>query len=53
MYILRVCKYYGYSKDHLNKLLETFILSLFQFGIEVWGSALLKKYLEHTDKFFR
>ena len=29
------------------------ILSLFYYGIEVWGSALLKKYLERIDKFFR
>ena len=53
MYILRVCKSYGYSKNHLNKLFETLILSLFYYGIEVWGSALLKKYLERIDQFFR
>ena len=53
MCILRVCTSYGYCKDHLNRLFGTLVLSLFHFGIEVWGSALLKKYLERIDKFFR
>ena len=53
MYIVRVCKSYGCSKDHLNKLFETLILSLFFFGIDVWGSALRKKYFKRIDKFFR
>ena len=47
LYILRVCKFYanGYSQDQLNKLLDSFILSLFANGLEVWGSA-CKKYLD-------
>jgi hypothetical protein len=28
-------------------------MSLFAYGIEVWGSALEKKYLERIDKFLR
>ena len=29
------------------------ILSLFFYGIEIWGSSLQKKYLNHIDKFFK
>ena len=29
LYILRVCKFYGYSQDQLNKLFDSLILSLF------------------------
>ena len=53
MYILRVCKSYGYASDQLTKLFETLILSLFTYAIEVWGSALLKKYLKQIDQIFR
>ena len=53
MYILRVCKSYGYASDQLTKLFETLILSLFTYAIEVWGSALLKKYLKRIEQFFR
>ena len=53
MHILSVCKSYGYVSDQLTKLFETLILSLFTYAIEVWGSALLKKYLKRIDQFFR
>ena len=53
MYILRVCRLYGYTKENLNLLFESLILSLFYYGIEVWGSALQNKYLQRIDKFFR
>ena len=53
MYILRVCRWYGYTKENLNILFESLILSLFYYGIEVWGSALQNKYLQRIDKFFR
>lgn len=53
MYILRVCRRYGYQKEHLNYLFNSLILSLFLYGIEMWGSALQKKYLERIDKFFK
>ena len=51
VYILRVCRSYGYTKKNLNLLFETLILSLFQYGIEVWGSALPN--LQRIDKSFR
>jgi hypothetical protein len=53
MYILRVCRCYGYTKKNLNLLFETLILSLFHYGIEVCGSALQNKYLQRIDKFLR
>ena len=53
MYILRVCRSFGYTKENLNLLFETLILSLFHYGIEVWGSALQNKYLQRFDKFLR
>ena len=39
LYILRVCKFYGYSQDQLKELFHSLILSIFVYGIEVWGSA--------------
>jgi hypothetical protein len=53
MYILRVCRCYGYSADQLSKLFDSLIISLFYYCIEVWGSALQNKYLDRIDKFFR
>ena len=53
MYILRVCRRYGYQKEHLSHLFDTIILSLFVSGIEIWGSSLQKKYLNRNDKFFK
>ena len=53
MYILRVCRSYGYSRDQLTKLFQTLISSLFTYAIEVWGSALLNKYLKRIDQFFK
>ena len=35
MYILRVCRLYGYTKENLNILFESLILSLFYYRIEV------------------
>ena len=34
----------------INKLFDSFILSLFVYGLEVWGSA-CKKYLDRIDNF--
>ena len=48
LYILRVCKYYGYTKDQLSKLFDSLIMSLFLYGLEVWGSACQGKYRRIT-----
>ena len=39
LYILRVCKHYGFSVDYLDLLFKSLILSIFTYAIEVWGGA--------------
>ena len=51
MYILRVCKYYGFPLQELTLLFDSLIMSLFTYVIEVWASAHYSKYLSHIDKF--
>ena len=51
MHILRVCKKYGYSLDSLHHLFPSLIISLFTYGIWVWGVASYDKYLSKIDKF--
>ena len=48
--ILTALKFYGYSQDQFNKLFDSLIVSLFVYGVEVWGSA-CKKYLDRIDTF--
>ena len=52
LYILRICNYYGYSKDQLSKLFDSLIMSLFLYGLEVWASAYQRKYLDRIHPFF-
>ena len=52
-YILRVCKYYGYTKDQLSALFKSLKMSLFQYGLEVWGSASQRTFLDLIDNFVR
>ena len=51
LYILRLCKFYGYSLNELTTLYNSLIMSLFNFGIEVWGAAFNANYLSRIDKF--
>ena len=51
IYILRICKFYGYSQNEFTKLFDSLILSLFYYAIEVWGSALQAKYIDKFNKF--
>jgi len=51
LYILRVCKYYGFSLQELTLLFDSLIMSLFTYAIEVWASAHYCKYPSHIDKF--
>ena len=37
IYILRVCKFYGYSRNELTKLFDSLILSLFYYAISKYG----------------
>ena len=50
VYILRVCKSYGYSKVQLNNSL---VMSVFLYGIEVWGAAYQRKYQTESTGFLR
>ena len=52
LYILRVCKYYGYFNE-LTILFDSLIMSLFTYAIKVWACAYDGKYLVqiHVDKF--
>ena len=51
LYILRVCKYYGFTLQQLTLLFDSLIMSLFTYAIEVWASAHYSKYLSNIDKF--
>ncbi|CAB4027376.1 Hypothetical predicted protein [Paramuricea clavata] len=51
MYILRVCKYYGFTTKQLELLFQSLIMSLFTFGTELWGGASYTKYISQIDKF--
>ena len=37
LYILIVCKFYGYPKEQLDLLFQSLIISVFTYAIEVWG----------------
>ena len=39
MYIIRVCKYYGFTAKQLDLLFYSLIMSLFTYAIELWGGA--------------
>ena len=43
LYILRVCEYSGYPKEQLTKLFDLLIMSLFLYGIEIWGAASISR----------
>ena len=53
LYILRICKYYGYPKDQISTLFDSLVFSLILYGIEVWGAAFKGKYLDRVDKFLK
>lgn len=53
MYILRVCKFYGFSQYDLTVLFDSLIMSLFLYAIEVWACAHESKYLSRIDKFLK
>ena len=52
LYIIRMCKYYGYSIENLDLLFQSLILSAFTYAIEDWGCAFYSKYLRRIDKLF-
>lgn len=53
LYILRVCKFYGYSKEDLHLPFNSLIMSVFYFGIEVWRVHMIPSTLaKWTVSFF-
>ena len=52
LYIIRICKYYGYSIESLDLRFQSLIVVVFTYAIEVWGCAFYSKYLSRIDKFF-
>ena len=51
MYILRVCKYYGFTAKQLDLLFHSLKMSLFSYAIELWGGAFYTNYISQIDKF--
>ena len=51
MCILRVCEYYGFTKEQLDLLFQSLIMPLFTFAVEIWGGASYSKYISKIDKF--
>ena len=52
LYILRVCKCYGYPKEQLDLLFQSLIISVFTYRSEVWGNCYYDKYLKRIDRLF-
>ena len=50
LYILRVCRFYGYPKKQLDLLFKSLMLSVLTYAIEVWGCCYYDKYLKRIDK---
>lgn len=46
LYILRVCKFYGYPKGQLDLLFQSLIFSVFTYATVLWGCCYHDKYLE-------
>jgi hypothetical protein len=53
LYIIRNCKAYGYPTEQLTMLFDSLIVSLFTYGIQVWGAASHRKDLDRIDRFFK
>ena len=45
LYVIRICKYYGYSIENLDLLFQSLIPSVFTYATEVWGCAFCSKYI--------
>ena len=50
MYILRICKKFGNSRENLHYLFNTLIMSLFRYALPVWGCASYSTYLVNIEK---
>ena len=45
LYILRICKYYGYTLEELTIIFYSLIMSVFTYAVKVWACAYGSKYL--------
>ena len=50
MYIMIVCKYYDLFVKQLDLLFNSLIVSIFTYGIELWGCAYYSKCINQIDK---
>ncbi len=50
MYILRICRSYSYTKENLNLLFETVILSLFQYGDLLYRINIYNELINYFDE---
>ena len=53
LYIIRICKYYGYSIENLDLLFQSLILSVFIYAIDVWGCGFYCKSLSRIDRCYK
>ena len=53
MCIMRACKFYGMSREQLDLLFDSLIMSVLTYGVELWGCAYYNKYLSQIDKLVR
>ena len=53
LYIIRNCKAYGYPPEQLSKQFDSLILSIFMYGIQVWGAAFYHKDRGRINRFFK
>ena len=44
-------QYYGFTTKQLELLFQSLIMSLFTFGVELWGGASYTKYISQIDQF--
>ena len=50
MHIIRVCKFYGLSREQLDLLFDSLFMSVLTYGVELWGCPYYNKYLSQIDK---
>ena len=49
MYTMRVCKFYGMSREQPDLLFDSLIMSVLTYGVELWGYAYYNKYLSQIE----
>ena len=49
LYIVRVCKYFGYTLQELTLLFDSLIMSIFVYAIKVWAVACESKLISRAS----